>query len=270
MIDKQQDSKTKRFRLSTLFTGSLQNKILFPFLILIIFTGGIIALVSYSSSVKTTTLELTRNVESQMVSMNDTFEMFFDNIDNTIERLISSDYLMNYHIDNNNELLQSLRETQETMPSISSIYIGLEGTGEVVIHPHAELGADFNVTERSWYQDAVEAEGDIIWSEPYVDASTGKTVVTAAKAYYSNTELVGVIGTDIYVNTLIEMINRITIGETGYAVILDETGKYMAHPNQELIGQNQSQEKYYKEIIEYGDQGIVEYQIDNKESIIGF
>ena len=73
-------------------TKSIQNQILIPFLILIILTGGVVAFVSYNSSVKNTTDELTKNVESQMVSLNDTFEMFFSNINNTLERLFQMNY----------------------------------------------------------------------------------------------------------------------------------------------------------------------------------
>ena len=36
-------------------TKSIQNQILIPFLILIILTGGVVAFVSYNSSVKNTT-----------------------------------------------------------------------------------------------------------------------------------------------------------------------------------------------------------------------
>ena len=48
---------------------------------------------------KTQLDELTKNVESQMVSLNDTFEMFFSNINNTLERFISNELLANYQPD---------------------------------------------------------------------------------------------------------------------------------------------------------------------------
>ena len=78
-------------------TKSIQNQILIPFLILITFASGAIALVSSNFSIKNTTNELTKNVENQMVTMNDTFEMFFGNTEGILERFTSNDLLMNYN-----------------------------------------------------------------------------------------------------------------------------------------------------------------------------
>src|SRR5699024_28535 len=78
-IEKNSREKSK-FNIGGFYKNSLQNKILIPFIILIILTGGIISYVSYTFSVQNTTEELSKNAESQMVSMNDSFELFFSNI----------------------------------------------------------------------------------------------------------------------------------------------------------------------------------------------
>ena len=269
-IKSNKNRKIGRFSIGSFFSKSVQNQILFPFLILIVLTGGIVAFVSYNYSVKNTTDELSKSVESQMKSMDTTFEMFFENIANTLERFTSKEDIVNYSTEDRNNVLQYFKETQETTPSIGSIYAAIDKSGEVIIYPEADLGANFTVKDRSWYQEAIQADGEVIWTEPYVDASTGNTVVTAAKAYYNNGNLEGVIASDVFVDTLISMINEIKIGETGYAVIFDKSGKLLAHPDKDYVGKDESGEDYYKKIISAGERGIIEYQFNGEDKIIGF
>ena len=215
-------------------TKSIQNQILIPFLILIILTGGVVAAVSYNFSIRNTTQELTKNVESQMVSLNDTFEMFFLNINHTLDRFISNELVANHQPETRQDLLGYFGETKETNPSIANIYTVLDQTGEVIIYPEVDLGNDFNAKERGWYQNAVGANGETVWTEPYIDESTGKTVVTVAKAYFTGDKLTGVMAADVMVGTLIDMIDKLKIGETGYGVIFDRSGHYLAHPESRI------------------------------------
>src|SRR5699024_9292121 len=166
-------------------------------------------------------------------------------------------------------VLQTFKETQETTPAITNLYTGL-ASGEIILYPLADLGADFVVEETDWYQDAVAAEGEVIWTTPFIDASTGDTVVATAKAYYQGDTLIGVVAADVRVSTLIDIVNDIEIGETGFASILNESGKLVAHPDESLINTDQSDEAYYQEIEQAEASGTVEYVADGQEKIMGF
>ncbi|MFD2044949.1 methyl-accepting chemotaxis protein [Ornithinibacillus salinisoli] len=261
--------KSKKLNLN-FFNKSIRNQILFPFILLIIIAGVVVSGVSYNYSVKTTTEELTTSVEGQMVTMDDTFELFFQNIDNTLDLFIRKDLLSQYDPDNREEIIQNLGEAGESNKSILNIYTGIDETGDMIVYPVAELGDDFNVKERPWYQDAVSANGETVWTEPYEDTATGEMVVTAAKAYYTNDRLIGVMGIDVTITTLLEMIEGIEIGDTGYAVLMDHAGSYIAHPDSEYIGKDESQEEYFQKIAESGEQGIVEYQLEGEDKVMGF
>ncbi|GFZ80744.1 methyl-accepting chemotaxis protein TlpA [Compostibacillus humi] len=252
------------------FSKSLQNKILFPILLLIIFAGGAVSFISYYYSVKNTTTELTNNVESQMESIDNTFEMFFSNIESTLNRLITNDLLVKYKRENYRDILTYFEETQATNEYIANIYTGIAETDDMIIYPVANFGEDYHIKEREWYINAAEANGETVWTEPYTDAATGETVITASKAYYDGDRLVGVTSIDVSLTTLIELVNNIEIGETGFAVLYDQTGKYMTHPNDEYIGKDASGQSYFQHILDSGDQGIVRTEMDGEEQIIGF
>ncbi|MBD1221287.1 methyl-accepting chemotaxis protein [Virgibacillus halodenitrificans] len=249
---------------------SIRNQILYPFLVLIILAGGIVALVSYNLSVKNMTDGLSKNVEGQMASLNETYELFFSNIRNTMNRLGSNEMITNYKADSRQDVLSYLGETQKTNPTMTNIYTVFDEDGEVIIYPEADLGDDFNARERDWYKDAVKANGDVVWTEPYVDASTNEQVITSAKAYFNGDKLVGVIAIDVLIGNLTDMVERIQIGKTGYGVIFDSAGKYVVHPDEKLVGKNASNENFYKETMEAGENGIVHYEQNGENMVMGF
>lgn len=258
----------RKFNIFPWIRKSLQLQILIPFITLIVLTGGIISYVSYQSSVNITTDELTDSVEGQMRSMNDTFEIYFSNIESVLNRFETHELLKD-PLKNEQDVLQIFKETQETTPALTYIYTGL-ATGEFISYPVDEVGDDFIVEDRDWYQDAVEAKNQVIWTEPYADAGTNEIVVSAAKAYYNGDKMIGVVSVDVEVSALTDMANNIEIGETGYAVIYDQNGRYVAHPDEDMIGADESDQAYYQEMADESETGIVEFESDGQETIMGF
>lgn len=250
-------------------THSLQSKILTPFLMLILLTAIVISLVSYSFSVTNTTKELSKNVEGEMQMMDQSFELFFSNITSVLDRFSASKELYDYQPENKGKLNQLLKETQESTPTIAFIYTGTE-KGDMIDYPAGDNGADYDPRERPWYKNAVTSNGEVAWTEPYEDTGTGETIVTASKAYYKGDKLAGVMSADILIGTLTDMVDNVKIGETGYGFMLDNTGKYITHPNKDYIGEDQSDKEFFKKINKGKEHGIVNYQLDGKDKIMGF
>lgn len=254
------DAKRSKRRL---INNSIRKQILIPFLLLITMAGAIVAVVSYLASVKNTTEALTENVEGQIINLNDTFELFFTNTNQHLERFVANELLTNS--ENKADLLQYFKETQETTPTIANVYTVFDSTGDTIIYPETDFSKDFVPTERDWYKNAVKANGNSVWTEPYIDASTGETVITVSKAYYKNKKLVGVASIDVMVGTLINMVEKLQIGGTGYGIIIDSAGKYVAHPNSDLIGEKVAT-GYFEQIENTGNQGSVK----DTENILSF
>src|SRR5699024_3664064 len=137
MTDKVNEKKSRQ-RIH--FMQSLQSKILIPFLLLIILTGGVVASVSYNFSSKSTEEQMTNNMEMKMDSLNDTFELFFDNVTNTLNRISDNQLVGNHQSDEENDLFQYLKETGENDDMILVIYAGFEKTGEMIDYPDDDLG----------------------------------------------------------------------------------------------------------------------------------
>ncbi len=98
-----------------------------------------------------------------------------------------------------------------------------------------ELPEDFDVTVRSWYTQAVAANGEPVCTDPYIDTLTKKMIVTVSEAIYKNGELYGVIGADIYIDGLIERCSQISLMDNSYPFLIDTSGNILVHKNEEFL-----------------------------------
>jgi len=130
-------------------------------------------------------------------------------------------------------LLNRFKAIKELDPNVANVYFG-SATGDMFIYPVVQLPEGYDPRKRPWYQEAVAKNGPV-WTEPYKDASTGKWIVTYSEPVYVNGKLVGVIGVDVFVSTLIEQAKEIKIGQSGYIAILNQQGTVIVHPNESLV-----------------------------------
>ena len=102
---------------------------------------------------------------------------------------------------------------------------------------HMICGGDFAdpgdvdyVHDRKWFTDASVSE-DLIYSTPYLDSMDNRTVITLSKAIRDGNTLKGVLCADIYVDTLIEKVNKAEVESNSYAFLIDSNYDMVVHPS---------------------------------------
>ncbi|MEC5422906.1 methyl-accepting chemotaxis protein [Virgibacillus sp. C22-A2] len=252
-------------------SSKLQNQILIPFLTLIIIAGAIIAITNYTISKSTLINEKANSIEMQMESLNNTFDTFFTNKANVLNRFSQSDIILDFDRDEDyNELMDYFGATVNADEDIINVYTVDSTDGHTTIYPDADLG-DFDGTTRGWYTEAIEADGGVVWTEPYVDIATGNMVITATQAIYSaNGTLIGANGADILVDTLLDITNKMSSSETGYTMIISPDGNYVSHPDEELLGESAVEEVFYEKVQSSGENGVIEYTESDEKKILGY
>ncbi|EFQ24443.1 methyl-accepting chemotaxis sensory transducer with Cache sensor [Aminomonas paucivorans DSM 12260] len=119
--------------------------------------------------------------------------------------------------------------------NIVDLYVGLESTGKVGTGGDWVEKPDYDARKRPWYTLAVQ-EDRVVLTAPYVDANTGKLVVTvAAPAKGADGRLLGVAGIDVDLETLSRIVTGYRIFGKGYGFLLDPQGLVLAHPVPELV-----------------------------------
>ncbi|MEH6946806.1 methyl-accepting chemotaxis protein [Bacillus sp. JJ634] len=207
--------------------------------------------------------EQTRATAEQVHALNTSFELFFEHMESTVNRLAVKDELDDIS-KKRSIILKELEQTTEHNHAIGSSYFGIEQSGKVLIYPKADLGTDFDVRTRTWYQLAQKNPNQLVWTEPYKDARTGDMIVTLAKSV----DDAGVVGLDITLATLTEMINETKLGESGFAFLLDQNGYYMAHPDAAKVTEDFSKDSLYAAMDEKEGSFIGNYY--DEEKLIGY
>ncbi|TDQ83453.1 methyl-accepting chemotaxis sensory transducer with Cache sensor [Dongia mobilis] len=106
-------------------------------------------------------------------------------------------------------------------------YLGSKG-GVMTMWPADELPEGYDPRQRPWYQDAVAAKASTL-TEPYQDAASGKLIVTVATPLFRNGEALGVVGGDLDITTLAEIVNTLDLGGIGEAFLVNGEGVIIAH-----------------------------------------
>lgn len=89
--------------------------------------------------------------------------------------------------------------------------------------------SSYDPRARPWYKTAVSKGGTVI-TEPYVDAETGKLVVTIATPVIKDNQLIGVVGSDVTIESIVATVKSIKTTPDSYA-LLSVDGKIIAHPD---------------------------------------
>lgn len=184
---------------------------------------------------------LTTNFESTARSLSKSTELaingFLSEYEGIVAAAVKSDEFSGY--DGSAADLKTLQSYIDSIlaeyPSVRYMYLGTE-SGQMIMRPSEELPAGYDPRIRPWYQDALKTD-EIVWTQPYVDATSQALMVTCtAKVTDKNNRLLGVIGVDLTLEKLSELVNSIKIGETGYPALVDGNFLTMTSPNPELIG----------------------------------
>ena len=94
--------------------------------------------------------------------------------------------------------------------------------------------SDYNVATRAWYE--CTKTGKTMLTKTYTSASTGKMILSAATPVYdSSKKVIGVVGIDVSVETIINMMGEYTIGANGYSMLMASDGEFVYHPDSSLI-----------------------------------
>ncbi|AUY33773.1 methyl-accepting chemotaxis protein [Pseudomonas soli] len=114
--------------------------------------------------------------------------------------------------------------------SFLTIYLG-QPDGTFTVRPDTKMPDGYDPRVRPWYKDGLNASGPIL-TEPYIDMATNKMVISIIS---TASRSVGVVGGDLALDGLVEIINSLNFGGMGYAFLVNDQGKILVHPDKNLV-----------------------------------
>jgi methyl-accepting chemotaxis protein len=163
-------------------------------------------------------------------------------------------------------LVQEFRTFLKIHENVQLAYIGTADK-KMYTTPAAELPDGYDPTSRPWYKKAEENPDKVVWTEPYVDAITGKNIITLAKAVKENGRIVAVLGIDMTLDEVAKIVNNIDVGYHGYPVLIDQNGIAVVHP--QYKGKDVSKDANVKYMLE-NKSGFYTYTYENEKRMMYF
>ncbi|KXG79714.1 methyl-accepting chemotaxis protein [Pseudomonas mosselii] len=114
--------------------------------------------------------------------------------------------------------------------SFQTIYLG-QPDGTFTVRPDTKMPDGYDPRVRPWYKDGLNANGTIL-TEPYIDMATNELVISIIS---TASRSVGVVGGDLALDGLVQIINSLNFGGMGYAFLVNDQGKILVHPDKNLV-----------------------------------
>ncbi|WP_445571049.1 methyl-accepting chemotaxis protein [Pseudomonas sp. E102] len=144
-------------------------------------------------------------------------------------------------------------------------YVG-QNTGVFTQRPDAKMPDGYDPRQRPWYKQAVAADKTML-TPPYA-AAVGGLVVTIALPVKHNGELLGVVGGDLSLETLVKIINSVDFGGIGHAFLVSGDGQVIVSPDKDQVMKN-LKDIYPGTPVRIG-KGIQEVELNGEDRILSF
>jgi len=125
---------------------------------------------------------------------------------------------------------ETLMGQNALISSFLTVYLG-KVDGGFSVRPDAKMPDGYDPRTRPWYKDGMNASGATL-TEPYIDMTTNKMVIGILSKVSSS---VGVVGGDLALDGLVQIINSLNFGGMGYAFLVNDQGKILVHPDKDLV-----------------------------------
>ena len=122
-----------------------------------------------------------------------------------------------------------LSNTKEMAPNVELVLFGTLQKGYIK-GPAKDVGKGYDPTSRGWFKLAATGNSAFAITDPYV-STTGSLVATVSAPVRLQGNIIGVVGIDFNLQSLVDNLTKTQIGQTGHIVLFDKTGRVFVDPH---------------------------------------
>lgn len=249
---------------------SIRKQFLIPFVTAIVIIGLAGGLFSYFYGARVTEDQLRQSTMAQLKATNQNFETYFSDAQSVVGQFAGSQ-LLNDPVKNQDQINKSFQDVISTNTKYQALTYATPDK-QIIRAPLYFFDKSYDPTKQSWYTTGTNAAGKSAWTDPYLDSVTKEYVVSVTKAVMSedNSQIKGVMKLDLFIQSIVNEVNNTKFGKTGYAILLDPSGTYIAAPKNKLIGTSLAKQSFYQKLITMGKSGSFYGKIDGQDKLICF
>lgn len=215
------------------FKKSIAARYLLSGLAICLISLFLVSLISYTVSYQITATQSNLRIEQAALRNAAELEAWFEQQGGIIANMAQDlEIIGNF---NQDFLYGFLKEKYRLYnKEILDYYIGFEDHArKLVSGTNWDPPQDYDCRIRMWYRLAWNSD-KVIYSNPYIDAMTGKKVITIAKKITDNGKNIGVLAADINLSKVFRIVRNYRINSNSYNFLLDNLGNILVHPKKDL------------------------------------
>lgn len=210
-----------------------KTKILLVVALLMFLSFAIFGLFTYSDTKKNSLIQIESSLQMASSSLTDYMDLLIWTKKNAVES--TARFFQDIDVRTLHDLTEKLKETTKMLGAVDS-YVGFEDGG-MIWGSEKQRPVGYDPRTRPWYKKAKESKKVAI-TDAYMGATNNILMITIMAPIFNEENIfVGVIGTDIALDTLTQAIGHINF-KGGYGVLQDTKGIIIAHPKKELLGKD--------------------------------
>lgn len=127
-------------------------------------------------------------------------------------------------------VIDPLQNMQKAHSHLSEVFIGYPDGGYASSLPEVRVPAGTDMSARSWYRECASASGEGTLSSVYQNIKKELVVSLTNKIIGPDGDLVGVLGIDISLSELRNIVKNLRLGTSGRFVIIENSGRLICSP----------------------------------------
>lgn len=212
---------------------SFAHKIIIVAATLLILTLTVSTITNYISLKNNTEENLNRAIDEIATSVSGNIANW---LNSKLEIVSAIAYSASSNMDRDIILQRVQQATQAG--SFKNAYVGVEQSGEFILDDaNLVLPEGYDARGRPWYT-LVKDSNKSSFTEPYVDVTINKLVLSAVAPINTQGHFGGVAGGDIFLDDISEILNAIDFLNLGYAYLVTAEGKILSHPVAKYFDKN--------------------------------
>ncbi|MGX7023586.1 methyl-accepting chemotaxis protein [Vagococcus hydrophili] len=170
------------------------------------------------------------------------------NIENTLNRLTEDTTIINTKNtledrENIRHIIKVANEADENTENVFYQPLNADSVSSLGKEKDAKVGER---VDRTWYKEALANPNKIMWSKPYESISSKQISMTASKTVSDGNKVIGIVGVDINLKNVGDMVKSSLIGTTGNMILATKDGDVLTSGNPRFDGKNISEERFFK------------------------
>lgn len=152
-------------------------------------------------------------------------------------------------------------------PKASYVYMGTSDGGYVQ-YPEGPVPAGFDPSDRPWYTTAIEYPGEVKLTSAYEATGIEGIIVSNVVSIEKDGKQTGVLGLDVSLEGLTDIIKEISIGKNGYVILAQEDGTILAHPKDPKLNFQPISNLNIPSLKDLSKDGTFETELDGEDYVL--